>query len=207
MNRYLFDKAPSRFSKSHQIFATGVSTDQKMNRLDILIIIIISYCLVTGLWRGIIRELASIVGVVIGFIAAYSFYMEVGKYLLKWNWVSDPAYCAILSFLIIFCSVFILIGVLGMVIRYLLKIATLTWLDRTAGGGAGIIKGILIASILIVLFTAFLKEGADILKGSVLAPHITLISEQMAKVVSKEMKQKYTEKVELLKKDWNVRQK
>jgi len=177
-----------------------------MNRLDILIIIIISYCLITGLWRGIIREVASIIGVFLGFFAAYNLYMELGKYLFKWKWVSDPAYCSMLSFMVIFCTVFIIIGLLGIIIRYLLKIATLSWLDRAAGGGVGVIKGILIVSVLLLIFTAFLKENADILKGSLLAPHVTMISEQMVKLVSKEMKQSYKEKVEILKKNWKIKQ-
>jgi len=177
-----------------------------MNRLDILIIVIISYCLITGIWRGVIREVASIIGVLLGFFAAYNLYTEFGRYLLKWRWVSDQALCSMLSFMIIFCTVFIIIGLLGMIIRYLLKIATLSWLDRAAGGGVGFIKGILITSVLLLVFTAFMKENANILKGSVLAPHVTMISEQMAKAVSDEMKQKYKEKLEILKKNWNIKQ-
>ena len=41
-----------------------------MNILDILIAVIVGFCLVRGIFRGIIKELTSIVGVVAGFFAS-----------------------------------------------------------------------------------------------------------------------------------------
>ncbi|MBW1842527.1 MAG: CvpA family protein, partial [Deltaproteobacteria bacterium] len=61
---------------------------------------------------------------------------------------------------------------------------------------------ILIVSILLIAFTAFLPKGSPVLKNSLLSPHVTLVSENMAKIVSKDMKNQFEEKRRVLKQAW-----
>ena len=173
-----------------------------MNPLDILILVIMLYCLIRGIFRGLIKEIAAIIGVFGGFFFAYSYYGEVSV-LLK-RWITDTAYLNILSFIIIFAIVFILVSILGVIIKYLLNIAYLGWVDRICGAGFGGLKGILIVSVLLVAFTAFLPRGAPIIKDSLLAPLVTRISEKLAKVVPPEMKGQFIEKAEDLKNSWKI---
>lgn len=174
-----------------------------MNFFDIIVIVILGYCFIRGIFRGLIKELASIVGVFGGFYAAYTYYMMVAKLLSKW--ITNTGYLNILSFLIIFCGVFIIISILGVIINYLLKIAFLGWLDRTCGAVFGAMKGMLIVSILLIALTTFLPKGTPVIKDSLLAPHVTLVSEKMAKVVSKDMKHAFSAKISAMKKAWKKR--
>lgn len=171
-----------------------------MNIFDIIIVIILSYCVIRGVFRGLVKEISSIIGVLGGYYAAYSYYPVIAKVLTRW--ISNAAYLNILSFLIIFCVVFIIISVLGVVIKYVLNIAFLGWVDRICGAGFGIIKGILIGSVLLITLTTFLPKNAPIIKDSLLAPYVTLVSEKMAKVISKDMKKIFATKIEALKKVW-----
>jgi len=173
-----------------------------MNPFDIIIIVILGYSLVRGVFRGLVKEVSSIVGVLGGFYAAFSYYTMLAKILS--GLIKEPAYLNILSFLIIFCSVLIIVGVLGIIIKYLLNIAFLGWVDRIGGVGFGLVKGVLIVSILFISLTAFLPKGSPFLKNSMLAPHVSWVSEKMAKVVSKEMKQDFIAKLGELKKTWKI---
>jgi len=173
-----------------------------MNPFDILIIIIFGYCLVRGLFRGLVKEVSSIVGVLGGFYAAYLYYEGVVKWLSRF--IADTAYLNILSFLIIFCLVLIIINVLGTIIKYLLNIAFLGWVDRIFGVLFGMIKGILIVSVVFIILTAFLPKGAPIIKKSILAPQVIWVSENMAKVISKDMKRDFLDKLGELKKAWKI---
>ena len=175
-----------------------------MNLLDIFITVVLAYCLIRGIFRGLVKELSAIVGVLTGFYAAYTYYPYVAGLLQRW--VSNTAYLNILSFLIIFCIIFILVSVLGVIIKYVLKIAFLGWIDRICGAGFGAVKGILIVSVVLITLTAFLSKGTPIIRNSMLAPHVTVISENMAKVVSKDMKRAFTAKLDVLKKNWERRQ-
>jgi len=173
-----------------------------MNPFDILIIVILGYCLVRGLFRGLVKEVSSIIGVIGGFYFAYSYYAVIARKLSRF--ISDFSYLNILSFLIIFCTILMVINVLGTLIKYLLNIAFLGWVDRTFGLTFGIIKGILIISVLFIILTAFLPKGAPIIKNSQLAPHVMWVSESMAKVISKEMKRDFSDKLGELKKAWKI---
>ena len=171
-----------------------------MNLFDIIVIVILGYCLIRGIFRGLVKELSSIIGVFGGFYAAYTYYPVLAKPLSKW--IANVGYLNILSFLIIFCGVFIVISILGIIINYLLKIVFLGWLDRVSGAMFGAMKGILIVSVLLIALTAFLPKNTPIIKDSLLAPYVTLVSEKMAKVISKDMKHDFSTKIATIKKAW-----
>ncbi len=171
-----------------------------MNSFDILVSIIFGFCLIRGIFRGLVKELSSIIGVMAGYYAAYSYYPPVAKFLSQW--VSVVAYSRLIGFLVVFIAVFLIISILGVIIKYLMSIAFLGWADRISGGIFGLIKGLLIASVLFIVFTTFLPKNASIVKDSAVAPYLSHISTQMAKIANKEMKQEFAKKIEGLKKAW-----
>ena len=173
-----------------------------MNPFDILIIVILGYSFVRGLFRGLVKELSSIVGVLGGFYAAYTYY-HLPAGLLS-NLIKNQAYLNIFSFLIVFCLVLLVINILGVIIKYLMNIAFLGWVDRIGGFGFGFIKGLLIVCVIFITLTAFLPKGSAFLKNSVLAPHISWVSEKMSHVISKEMKRDFRVKLGELKKAWKI---
>jgi membrane protein required for colicin V production len=172
-----------------------------MNYLDIIIVVILSYCVIRGVFRGLIKELSSIIGVFGGFYAAYTYYTVVAEPLSEW--ISNPGYLNILSFMVIFCVVFLVISILGVIINYLLKLAFLGWFDRFCGAVFGAMKSLLIVSVILIALTTFLPKGTPLIKDSLLSPHVTLVSEKMIKVVPKDMKDTFTTKITELKKEWD----
>jgi membrane protein required for colicin V production len=173
-----------------------------MNPFDILIIVILGYSLVRGLFRGLVKEVSSLIGVLGGFYAAFTYYKVLAGLLA--GLIHDTSYLNILSFLIIFCGVLIIVGVLGVIIKYVLNISFLGWADRIGGFVFGVSKGILIVSILFITLTAFLPKGTAFIKNSKLAPHVSWISEKLAEVVSKDMKLDFKAKLGELKKAWKI---
>lgn len=173
-----------------------------MNLFDMVIIVILGFCVIRGIFRGLIKELSSIVGVLAGFIAAYTYYREVAAMLS--NLVSDSAYLNILSFLIIFCVIFFMISIMGVLIKYLLNIAFMGWFDRVCGAIFGMTKGLLIVSVLFIIFTTFLPKRDPLVGESLLAPHVAVVSEKMARVVSMEMKKEFSSKITELRKSWKL---
>ena len=173
-----------------------------MNPFDVFIILIMGYSIIRGLFRGLVKEVSSIIGVLGGFYAAYSYYPMVAKLLS--GVIDEQSYLNILSFLIIFCSILIIISILGVVIKYLLNVAFLGWIDRICGLGFGLIKGVLIVSVIFIILTTFLSKGAPIIKKSILAPHVIWISEKMVGLVSDDMKKDFFTKLDEFKKAWKI---
>jgi membrane protein required for colicin V production len=171
-----------------------------MNFFDIILIIILLYCFIRGIFRGLLKEFSSLIGVLGGFYAAYTYYGNLGIYLKRW--ISNPNYINILSFLIIFICIFLIVSAIGIIIKYILKIVFLGWVDRVFGGIFGILKGILIGCVLIVVFTAFLPNDSTVIKNSKISAYISTISDNMIKVTPKDMKQLYQTKRQDIEKAW-----
>ncbi|MEE4358200.1 MAG: CvpA family protein [Desulfococcaceae bacterium] len=170
-----------------------------MNPLDILLILIFSYCTVLGFFRGFIREITAIAGTAGGFFCACLNYKRGAAFLSRW--FSDPAYMNILSFFIIFFIVYTFAWLLGILIKKQNKSAFGKNFDRFSGVFAGALKSLLIASVLLIVLVAFLRTGSPVLKNSALRSHISLFSEKITGIIPGEMKKKYTEKAEFLQKN------
>jgi len=179
----------------------SVKRENIMNPFDIVIVVIFGFCLIRGTFRGLVKEVSSIVGVFGGFYAAYTYYGRVAVYLK--DWFTDSAYLNIISFLVVFCVVFLVISVLGVVIKYIMNIAFLGWADRIGGAFFGILKALLIASVLFITLAAFLPQGAPVIRNSKIAPHVTKISEQLVLLVPDNLKQSFSQKIQSIKKEWN----
>ena len=174
-----------------------------MNSFDVVVAVILGFCLIRGIFRGLVKEMASIIGVLAGFYAAYTYYPEMAGLLSRW--ISNTIYLNITSFTVIFCLILLIISVLGVVLKYLLSIVHMGWVDRVSGAGFGVLKGVLIASVMLVTLTAFLPKGSPLVRDSLLAPHINMLSENMAKIISDDMQQAFNEKMGELKSIWAKR--
>ena len=171
-----------------------------MNLFDLAILAILCFCSIRGIFIGIIRGLFSVTGVLVGFFGASAFYREVAESLLYW--MPNASHVNLLSFLSIFFGFFFTISILGVVVNYLLKIDFLNWVKRTLGAVIGIIKGLLFVSVLLLTLTAFLPKGTPIIKNSLFSSYVSLVSEKMARIVSKNMRHKYVAKIGEYKRSW-----
>jgi membrane protein required for colicin V production len=174
-----------------------------MNSFDIVVAVILGFCLIRGIFRGLVKEMASIIGVLAGFYAAYTYYPAMAGLLVRW--ISNEVYLNITSFMAIFCLILIIISILGVILKYLMSIAHLGWVDRVSGACFGVFKGVLIASVLLVTLTAFLPKGSPLVRDSLLAPHINMLSESMSRIVSDDMQKAFDDKIGELKSIWKKR--
>jgi membrane protein required for colicin V production len=175
-------------------------TETSMNVLDILIGVIVGFCLIRGIFRGIVKEITSIIGVFVGFYAAYTYYPVVANWLSRL--ITNKSYLNICSFFITFTILFLVVGFVGVVLKYLLKAVALGWADRILGATFGFVKAVLIVSVLLVALTTFLPPKTPVIKDSLLAPHVSTISQSMVAIAPKEMKEKFGDNINALKKAW-----
>ena len=172
-----------------------------MNLLDYVLLAILGYCLVRGIFRGLIKELSSIVGVLGGFYAAYTYYPLVAAHLTRW--ITNTGYLNTISFLLLFTVVYLLVSIAGAIIKYLMNIVFLGWLDRLFGTLFGALKGGLITAVVILALTTFLPSNAALIQKSHVAQHTMRFSAFLVKVTPKEMKRSFGTKVKDLNKTWS----
>ena len=176
-----------------------------MNLLDILLLLIVAYCLVRGVSRGLVRELSSIIGVFGGIYASYTYYGHLAKLLSPW--ISKPVYQNILSCLLLFITVYLVISVIGTMIKYFMNIVFLGWTDRLCGAFFGAIKGAMICAVVILILTTFLPKNTPILSESLAARHLMKVRAAFVRAASKDEKGLFGNKMRGLNPLWQARKK
>ncbi|WP_161946340.1 CvpA family protein [Desulfonatronum thiosulfatophilum] len=177
-----------------------------MNTLDILILIILGFAMIRGLFRGFIGEISSVIGLIVGFILANRYYAQLTP--LVESILPDPGTAQMLSYALVFCTGLVGVLMVASVLRHLLRVVLLGWVDRFAGGVIGLLKGGLICVLLVLLLTTFLSPKADILVESRLAPQVNRFSAILADLLPTEMRRQFEDKSQPLRQKWreNVQQ-
>lgn len=171
-----------------------------MNIFDIIVIMVLSFCLIRGLFKGLIGEISGIVGVVAGFYGAYTYYPQVSIYVQKW--IHSPALRNVIVFFALFCLILVAVGLVAAVIRKFLNLVFLGWADRTFGMLFGAAKGLLISSVLFITITTFMPKYTKIISESTLSPYLAEISKALTVFVSKNVKKDFLDSLEGIHKIW-----
>lgn len=172
-----------------------------MNILDILLIMIVAFCIIRSWSKGFIREIFSILGIIVGVLVASRYYQLLFPYVGRY--ISDEAFISLLSFTLVFLGTFIIVAVLGMLVKTLVRIMFVGWVDHTMGGIFGFVKGLLFVSLLIWILTTFLPKGSSLLQGSRFSPYIAHASRIFVVMIPPDLKDVSNKKQREMRKLWN----
>ena len=117
---------------------------------DLIIAVLIITSAIYGLYRGLIRELISLVAWVLAFFLAILFSPNFAN-LLDPTWAGETLRL-IFSFSAIFVGVLIVSSFIQFVVRKFLSLVGLGSLDRFLGLVFGVVRGLVISTIMLVLF-------------------------------------------------------
>jgi membrane protein required for colicin V production len=152
-----------------------------MNLLDAILIAFMIFLIVRGITRGFFREMGSLAGVILGIWMGTVYQAQMGA-LLK-PFIRTDTFLSAISFAVVFCGVFLLCSLAAWVISGLAKKAFLGWADRLLGAGLAILKGIIIAYLVIVLLTVLAPSKTAVIAKSRMAPVIIASYQSMARLV------------------------
>jgi membrane protein required for colicin V production len=164
-----------------------------MNILDYIIIASMIYLIIKGILRGFIGEVASLAGIILGIWLGSLFQPRVTEILEPY--IPFTEYIPLISFAVIFATVFILFNFLGWVLRLLFKKIFLGWLDRALGSLLAIVKGVIVIYLVIVLLTFFMPEKTPLIAQSKLAPWITKSYQSMIGLISPDYYHNWKERI------------
>ena len=164
-----------------------------MNLLDIIITVTLVFLVVKGLFRGFIREVASLAGIVLGIWLAGQFQPQMTHFLK--SYIPNSSLLPLISFAVIFTLILLLCNLLGWGLKMLLKKAFLGWADRVLGTCLAIAKGVIVIYLVIVLLTFFLPAKTPLIAQSRLAPLIISSYQSMIRIISPERYQRLKERL------------
>jgi membrane protein required for colicin V production len=119
-----------------------------MNYLDIILIIPLAYGLVQGLRKGLVKEIAGLLAILFGIYLARYWALPVSQALVDLTgWTLNL--CTPLAYAVVFIAVSLSITLLSYMLTKIIGAIMLGWLNRLLGGAFGIIKMLLLLSVIL----------------------------------------------------------
>jgi membrane protein required for colicin V production len=159
-----------------------------VNVADWIILLVLLISVVQAASSGFFQEAFGIAGLVFGYlIAAWQYRRLAGHFA---PYISSVWLGEIVAFLAIFLGVMVLAGILGKIVRWIVKEAGLSIVDRFFGGVLGFARGCLLVSIVLVSMTAFMPTSRW-LQGSGLAPYFLVVGRAAIWVAPAELRNQF----------------
>jgi len=142
--------------------------------LDYAVLGVLLLCILWGLWRGLVREVVSILGWIIAFLAANLFAAPLAQQLPEQ--IPTPELRLAVAFLVAFIASLAVATLLGLILSKLVKAIGLESLDRVLGAAFGIAKAALILVALALLLGLTSAPRQSFWRDSVSGPPLARIA-------------------------------
>lgn len=153
-----------------------------MNTLDIILLAVSLIGFVMGFKTGLVRQITLGAGIVVGLLLAVIHYPSTGLWLMGitgWN----ELLCSCLGFVMIFLAAVAVLSVVGYILRWLLKLVLLGFIDRILGGLLATFIAALLLSIVVNCSVLILPEnsvtGKTSQKNSLLYKEVAKVTGQV----------------------------
>ncbi len=155
-----------------------------MNFFDYILIGLVGLSVILSLWRGFVREVISLIGLVAAFLLASRTSGYAGDFLSQW--IHQRTVADIAGFALVFILVMLTVGIVGALIRKLIDMADLTATDRFLGVFFGMARGLLLIAVSFLIYSSYKPSEPDWLKQSLLAPYAVQMGDLLGQAIPEE---------------------
>lgn len=151
-----------------------------MGLVDISILVVLAFFLLKGVLRGLLKEVCSLLGLVLGGLFAFTFHLPLAQ-LLQDSFGLSARLCVWGAFLAIFLLVLFCFAVIGFVLNRFVKMVFLGGFNRLAGALFGLVQGVVLLSIILLALNSSATPGfiRDRVSASQLAPPFATLGESI----------------------------
>lgn len=141
-----------------------------MNWVDLVILAVLAISAITAFFNGIVVEIFSLGGLIVGFLVAAARYDQLAPHLPQWlDNVAHGEIRSLVAFLVIAIAIMLAAWLLGQLLRKTVRVAGLGVFDRLLGAVFGLIKGFVVVTLVVMAVMAFFPK-VEWPSGSRLAP-------------------------------------
>jgi membrane protein required for colicin V production len=149
-------------------------------------LVLLGLVTVRGYFRGLFQELAVLVGVVGGVVAASHTYLDLAGLLSRW--VTDPQWARIIAFAVVLVAVYWLTRLLAHYLQRLLYHLYLDFFERLLGAGFALVKGALLIGFALMVLGLVLPKDSRLLKESRTTPKLIGLAQQALELLPPDFK-------------------
>lgn len=164
-----------------------------MNILDIIILGLITFFLIKGIFRGFFREIASLAGIIFGLVIGNHYHPQIAN-LLRVHIPLEKS-LPLIAFIILFISVFIGFHLFGLLLHNVFKRLLIGWFDRALGICFALIKGLILSYLLIVLLTFFMPSTSPLIAKSKSARLVIVTYQSISRLISPDLYHAWKKKI------------
>jgi len=160
-----------------------------MNAFDLVILALAAGLALLGAFRGLIRLALGAGGLLVGILLA-----------IRWEERATPAvkrvldsdlWAPMVAFVGIVVIVVLAAVAAGILLRRLLKLANLAWMDRALGAGVGLLGALLLSAALSIFLAAGLPGDSRLLADSSLAPVTLRLSGAVVRLAPPSLRKRF----------------
>ena len=124
-----------------------------MSSFDVVILIILVFCTVLGVYWGLIRQLLAIVGLLVGVALAGRYGSTVATWLSSFS--AHEQLINVMGFFFVLISVSVATSLIASLLRLFAGLLFLGWIDHLVGGFLGLLQGVLVSAAALITFVTF----------------------------------------------------
>jgi membrane protein required for colicin V production len=162
-----------------------------MSYLDIIFLAVIGIMTAYGIWRGMISQILSIAGIIIGFMLASQHYIELANHLK----FTDPNLSKIVSFILIFIACVLAAAILAWLLNKIFRLPGLGIINSFLGGVVGFLKGFLLVAIVTLILITMVSAENPVLSKSLTLPYILKAIRSAESWIPKDLKENFHKKI------------
>jgi membrane protein required for colicin V production len=159
------------------------------NWLDWVLIGIVAASVLAAAWRGFVHELISLASVVAGLVVAALGYRQAATWFEDLTKSHEVALGA--GFLALFFAVLIAGALIAHGAKKLIQTAGIQWFDRVVGGVFGLVRGVIVDSILLMVMVAFTIKP-EVVQRAVFAPYVATGARVLALAMPSGLKEQFS---------------
>lgn len=155
--------------------------DFALSWVDLAFVALLLLSALLGLWRGLVFEVLSLAGWVIAYFGA----PYAAPYIAAWlpQEKMGPSLLHVVSLVLAFLLILVIWGLAAKLVRALIHATPLSIVDRLLGGGFGLLRGALLALLLVVIVSMTPVVKSTTWQASVLAPKLQDLLQAMRPVL------------------------
>lgn len=161
-----------------------------MTWLDVLLLLAVGTSIVTGWMTGFARVIIGFAALILAFVLAAWFYGPAAHLIAPL--IGHKTVADVMGFGLVFMLVILAGGLVSRVVRAVFKVTGLSILDRFAGAAFGLVRGILVAVLLVTVLLSFAPQKVSaVVAQSRLSPYVLEASGAISAATPHELKEAF----------------
>jgi membrane protein required for colicin V production len=172
-----------------------------MNAFDFVVLAAVAFGALHGLRNGLLTMVTSFAALIAALYLASVHYVETAA-IIAHQFGTNPTLATVLGYVAVFLVVFIAVQFVGGMVVGVLRMASLGWIDRLAGGFLGGAIAAAVAGLAVMLLTTVLPANAALLRNSEAAPMLLAYDAMLVRYIPEEAKEAYQRNRDILIRAW-----